>query len=189
MADDRLTKALHNLSQALDTEGIDWAIAGAIAANFYRDQVRTTMDLDVLLSLTDKTLSVVVDALQTHGWRSVEVIDDWLLRAEHPDAGRVDILVSGTAYETEAITRAQQVALDNDHVYQTLAIEDVLILKLIADRFQDNADVESILATDPDLDWQYMSKWIDEFELSERFQRIENAALARGLLSKKIKRG
>ena len=43
--------ALRDLSDALDHVGIDWAVAGAVAANNYRDATRTTTDLDVMLAL------------------------------------------------------------------------------------------------------------------------------------------
>lgn len=180
--------AIRDLVATLDPTGISWAVAGAVAANHYRDKVRVTMDLDVLLSLTDSSVDVVIDALQKEHWSAVELMENWLIRARHPVAGLLDILVSGTEYETGAIARAQHVRLDSDHTYRTLAVEDVLILKLIANRFQDDADVESILLTNPELDWDYMSRWFEEFGLEQRFERIEDAAIAGGRLTDKISR-
>ena len=100
----------------------------------------------------------------------------------------MDVLVTNTDYEREAISRAQTIDLGDSNRCKTLAVEDVLLLKLIADRFQDNADVESILATQPKIDWDYMSKWMEEFDLDERLRRIENAAIAAGRVSTKIDR-
>ena len=88
---------------------------------------------------------MVTDILKQHGWTSINVVDDWLVRAEMSDGERLDVLVSTTEYENGAISRAQDIDLGVAHACKTLAIEDVLISKLIADRFQDNADVESIL--------------------------------------------
>ena len=178
--------ALCALCDALDSEGIDWAVAGAVAANNYRDQIRTTTDLDVILSLTDQNVQNVLDALHHYGWDSIEVVEDWLLRAQHPVTGRLDVLVSQTEYEKGALDRAQTVTLDERHTCKTLTIEDVLILKLIANRYRDNDDVESILVTRPNLDWDYMSRWINEFGLQKRLQRIENAALTSGRMTQEI---
>ena len=178
--------ALCALCDALDSEGIDWAVAGAVAANNYRDQIRTTTDLDVILSLTDQNVQNVLDALHHYGWDSIEVVEDWLLRAQHPVTGRLDVLVSQTEYEKGALDRAQTVTLDERHTCKTLTIEDVLILKLIANRYRDNDDVESILVTRPNLDWAYMSRWIHEFGLQKRLQRIENAALTSGRMTQEI---
>lgn len=44
-----------------------------------------------------------------------------------------------------------------------LAVEGVVILKLIADRTQDAADVESINVAQPDFDQDYMVRWFEEF--------------------------
>ncbi len=154
-ADERYTSALRDLSDALDPQGIDWAVTGAVAANKY--QIPTTTDLDVILTLADNDIEDVQDALRQRGW-STEVVADFLLRAQHPVGGRVDVLVTETDYEAGAIARAHQVSLDEHLAFRTLAVEDVVILKLIADRFQDNADVESIIAAKPDFDWDYMAR-------------------------------
>ena len=168
--------------------GIPWAVAGAVAANHYRDETRSTTDLDVVLSLSSQSIDVVTHALEKEGWKTVEVIENWFIRAEHPDNGRLDVLVSQTEYEDAAVNGAVRATLDQEIAYRTLAIEDVLILKLIADRFRDQADVESILVTEPSLDWQYLERWIEEFDLHERLRRIEDSAISDGRLTRKLSR-
>ncbi|MCY4128856.1 MAG: hypothetical protein OXG15_06390 [Gammaproteobacteria bacterium] len=113
------------------------------------------MDLDVIPSLTDRKVDALLEALRQRYWTSRNVITDWLIRAEHRIVGSSDLLVTGTEYDVGAISRAPQVVLDEDHVYKTLAVEDVLIFKIIVDRFQDKEDVESIPVRRPELDWIY----------------------------------
>jgi hypothetical protein len=48
-----------------------------------------------------------------------------------------------------------------------LTIEDVLIHKVLADRARDRADVDSILATDPELDHEYIDHWMQQWEITE----------------------
>ena len=182
------SNTLTNLAVALDREGVDWAVTGAVAANYYRDQVRTSSDLDILLTVGDKDLREIADALRNHEWVSVNEIMDGLLRAEHPVFGRLDVLLAATDYEVGAINRARQEELEPNLTCKTLAIEDVLITNLMAYRFSNNADVESILFRKPELDWDYLSYWIEEFDLGERLQRVEDAAIAGGRLSEKISR-
>lgn len=43
--------ALNDLAETLGANIADWAVAGAVAANNYRDETRTTTDIDVLLAL------------------------------------------------------------------------------------------------------------------------------------------
>ncbi len=181
-------KALQALSDTLAPRGIDWAVAGAVAANNYRDETRTTNDLDVLISLSGNDLADVQAALHERGWTTTGAADGFLLRMQHAAAGRIDMMVSGTDYETGAIARAHRVDYDEHLSFRTLAVEDVVILKLIANRWRDNADVESILVARPDFDREYMARWFEEFDLDERFKRIENEAMARGLLSRRPSR-
>ena len=103
-------RALRDLSDALDRGGIQWAVAGAVAANNYRDETRTTSGLDVLRALSG------VDIAEVQDWR-------------------------------------------------------------------DHADIESILVAEPDFDREYMARWFEEFDLDERFRRIEATAKERDLLS------
>ena len=183
--------ALRDLSDALDHEGIDWAVAGAVAANNYRDAALTTAVLDVMLALAGNDISDVQDAFHQRGWTTIAVAKDFLLRVEHPQAGRLDLMVSGTDYETGAIARAHQVDYDERLSFKMLAVEDVVILKLIADRMQDGADIESILVAQPHFDHEYMARWFEEFvhlNLGERFKGIEANAVERGLLRKRTVR-
>ena len=77
--------AIRNLNSAFEPEGIQWAVAGAVAANLYRDQVRSTSGLVVMLTLVDQRIETVTAALNKNGWTSIGVLDDWLLRAETSD--------------------------------------------------------------------------------------------------------
>ena len=178
---------MRDLADALDGRGIDWAVAGAVAANNYRDETRTTTDLDVMVALAGNDLAEVEDALHQCGWITTAVAEDFLLRVEHAVAGRLDLMVSGTDYETGAIARAHKVRYDEHLAFKVLAVEDVVILKLIADRLRDGADVESILVARPDFDREYMERWFEEFgdlNLRERLRRIKTNAMERGLLRK-----
>ena len=139
----------------------------------------------MLLALTGKDISFVERALRQRGWATVAVAGDFLLRLSHPDAGRLDVMVSGTDYETGAIKRAHRVDHDDRLSFRTLAVEDVVILKLIADRPQDEADVVSIILAKPDLDEAYMAHWFDEFDhldIGGRYERHLANVKQRGLL-------
>lgn len=182
-ASEQFRDIIRELAASLDPGCISWAVTGAVAANRYRDQVRTTADLDVLLAVAEKGIEDVADVLKDHGWTTLDVIDGWLLRANHPQKGRLDLSVAQTEYEKGAIARSEQVTVEHEYTYKTLAIEDVLILKLVANRLQDDADIESILFTQPTLDWSYMSKWMEVFDLEDRLNRIVDRAVSDGALN------
>lgn len=172
MENNEFNREIQGLAQTFNTKGVQWAVAGAVAANHYRGEVRATSDLDILIALAGQDINDIALALENNGWESIRIIENWLIRAHHIKWGRLDVLASTTDYESVALNRSIIVEVDS-FTYQTLAIEDVLILKLIANRFRDAADIESILATKPDLDQDYMNNWLDEFDLRDRLNKIK----------------
>ena len=95
----------------------------------------------------------------------------WLLRVAHPRYGVLDVIASETDYQRAALGRAK-VTMFGDIAPRALAVEDVLIHKLIVDRYKDEADVDDILRTHPVLDEDYLGKWLDEWGVRERYERI-----------------
>ena len=77
----------------------------------------------------------------------------------------------GTAYQRVAIDRAVSEQVDGT-VILVLTPKDVIVHKLIAGRFQDLADIESILATSIDLDLDYLVKWADVWEVQGLWERL-----------------
>ena len=160
--------------------GTPWAIVGAHAANFYRRDIRTTLDVDVLVSLGTKQMTVVADAMVAEGWRIKRTMPEgWLLRVEHPTFGPADIIAAGVEYQDIALARAQDRTFPGATA-KVLAVEDVLIHKLIANRAQDEADVVSILAANPDLDLEYLDLWIEFWEVADRYRRCQAEITSRG---------
>ena len=150
----------------------DWAVVGGHAANLYRAEARFTVDTDVLVSLGRRSMEDVAKTMAEAGWvvRSMPK-GGWLLRVSHPLLGAVDVIASETEYQEHALARARVTGFDGVEL-RALSVEDVLIHKLIAARFKDEADVEDILRTDPDFDEEYLTKWIDEWGVRDRYERV-----------------
>lgn len=161
--------------------GIHWALFGALAANLYRAETRLTQDVDLLLADTGPGIEALEAALRSAGWQVRRAIPDGtLLRARHPDLGDVDLVVAQTPYQDEALARTREQALRDGSRVRVLAIEDVILHKLIAGRARDVADVESILDATLPLDESYLSRWAAEWEVAEPLRRLrEEAAIRR----------
>ena len=173
-----LTRAMIDKSLAEFLDGLfgrdpGWSVVGAHAANVYRREPRFTMDIDLLVALGAQSMQDAAAAFTEEGW-TVRTIDPegWLLRVSHPGYGHLDVIASETPYQDEALRRARIVDLDDGVSARVLSPEDVIIHKLIADRAKDDADIEDILQTEPSLDWDYLNKWFDAWELRQRFERI-----------------
>lgn len=138
------------------------------------------------MSLVDQDIAMIGDLLQAERWRSVRRAADWLLRAMDEDGNMPVVVATEAKYEEKAIARSKEEALPYGTKYKTLAVEDVLIFKLITNCFQDNANVESILRTRPSINLEYVAKWLNEFEVWDRLKRIERIAINDGRLDSGI---
>jgi hypothetical protein len=150
---------LASIAEIFDGLGIAWTLVGALAANQYRATPRFTTDLDALAEHDDR----LVDRLRTAGY-DVDVVADegerpHLLRC-HRGPESIDILLPTIEYQQTALARAR------DHV---LSPEDVIIHKLIAWRLRDRDDIRSILEAGVPLDHDYLSQWIDAWQVDDRW--------------------
>ncbi len=149
--------------------GVRWALAGALAAERYRDRARLTTDVDLVVDWHPE----LVGTIERHGF-DARVHQDagdppHLIRARaHADDRYVDFLVALTSYQQEALERA----VPNDNV---LTIEDVLVHKVIAWRPRDLDDIASILAAGHVIDRDYVRRWVEYFGFE---LRLEEAGLA-----------
>lgn len=149
---------LQPIAAVLDQIGVRWAVVGAVAALRYRSEPRLTTDLDLLV--------------ESHPGLAQAFRDDGFQVEEYADTGepphlllirgkgvRVDLLIVTVEY--------QQVALDRSRD-GIIAVEDVIVHKLIAWRTRDQDDVLSILRADPHLDAQYIEHWAHEWGVVDR---------------------
>ena len=76
---------------------------------------------------------------------------------------KVDFIFSFSAYEKQAIERANNVKFGKTAV-KFASLEDVVIHKIVAGRARDIEDVKSILLKNEVYDGEYVSKWLREFD-------------------------
>ena len=139
---------------------VDWALVGALAANRYRATPRFTTDLDTLA----RYHVALVDNLRRAGYEVTVFADEGesphLIRC-HQGPQSIDVLIPVVEYQAIALARAV------DHV---LAVEDVIIHKLIAWRARDRDDIRSIFEAGVAVDLDYLKRWIAEWELADRWR-------------------
>lgn len=166
-------KALIALGTALDALGVYWALAGGLAANRYRPMPRTTEDIDLVVAGDQSTRERITAALQEGGW-SIRFMDSdgELLRLDHDEYGLADLIVAGTEYQLQALNRARREPLAGTFAASVLQAEDVIVHKLIANRYQDLADIEAILAAGTALDEPYIERWAAFWEVSEVWRKL-----------------
>ncbi|MBN1831204.1 MAG: nucleotidyltransferase [Deltaproteobacteria bacterium] len=140
---------------------------------------RMTKDIDITLGLDAESLEnflPVVDAMDLkiipEDFRSF-VKKTFVLPTRDEESGiRVDFIFSFTPYEKQAISRSKTVLLEGTEVMFASA-EDLIIHKVFAGRPRDLEDVKSIILKNPDIDKEYIKKWLTEFEKSPEKEGLE----------------
>ena len=147
-------EAAKRIGRILETEGIEYAIGGAIALGVW-GAPRATNDVDLSVFATD--FERVADAFERIG-----------LRFDRADAARgvqrigffkgvlghvpVDVFMSGHPHFFEMQRRRRRVTdVDGTHLY-FISPEDVCITKLLFGRDKDIADLERLFAAQRSLD-------------------------------------
>lgn len=159
---------LSALGAALDEAGIGYMVVGGQAV-LVRGEPRLTADIDVTLAAgpeaVPRLLGVLVD-LRMHPLPSdplafakqtmvVPAVDD-------ASGVRIDLILSWTPFEAQAIGRAEPVTVDG-HTYRVATAEDLVVMKVLAGRPRDLEDVAGVLVRHPDLDTGYVERWLRAF--------------------------
>jgi len=126
--------------------GIPWAVVGGVATRAYMPE-RATKDLDILVRHQDG--DEVQARLGVAGFKIVSqlAVPGFLVRA--PDGAEVDVILGSYLWLSEALAHVQH----DPAGYPVLDLPYLVIMKLIASRVQDTADLSRMLglASDADL--------------------------------------
>jgi hypothetical protein len=162
---------LSKIGLCLDNQSLPYMIIGGQAVLLYGEP-RLTRDIDITLGVDIKGLDRLLNAIQELSLKPLPPDIDGFVREtmvlptlDENTGIRVDFIFSYTPYETNAIKRANTVAI----LGQKLAFaspEDLVIHKIFAGRPRDLEDVRIILIKNPDIDNLYIRKWLKEFDES-----------------------
>jgi len=144
----RVSLALEAVARAAQRLKVPWYLFGAQAVALY-GVPRTTADVDVTL-LCDADVGVVLDALRQSGIEPL--VDDVafiqrarVIPARHPASGwRLDVVLGGPGLEQQIAAEAVEMQIEKARV-PVLRLEHLLVLKVLAQRPQDLADVARLL--------------------------------------------
>jgi len=133
---------------------------------------RFTKDLDFKVKITEDQWTQLKEELEKAPWItnlriqfcSEPKIPD--LIQFHWNNYAVDLLVANVEYQEQVIQRAQQHPLYELEV-PVVAPEDLIILKLIANRPQDRVDIGLLLKKFAHLDMAYIRSWCQVWEVEE----------------------
>ena len=179
-----LAAALQDLMEWLRGEGISGAVIGGVAASIL-GKPRLTRDVDAVILADDAGWDHVLDSSAAYGL--APRVDDALdfarrtriLLLRHVATGvDLDISLGALPFEREAVERSMLVDVGSVQI-QLATAEDVIVMKALARRPRDIADIEGILDVRSDLDLVHIRRWLREFssvlempEIQEDFERL-----------------
>lgn len=165
---------LAELGPLLDSLGIAYALIGGHAVNVWLEP-RFTADVDLTVEVDSEDLERLEQALQVAGF-ALEVSlgaspsGPDFVRFRSTD-GRVvlELQAAKTSFQFEVIRRAT-------HANKGLRVatpEDLIVLKLIANRPKDQIDLFGLAAL-PSIDWDHVERWAREWNLTEELRRLRS---------------
>jgi len=168
---DPVRAALAAIVRSLNEHGAPYMVIGGVAIGQLTEP-RATRDVDISLWLDDDAkLPRLLDILARHGLtprvaKAIEfaTANRILLLIHTASRVGVDVALAVTPYEEEAIRNAHSV----DYEEHGLALplprpEDLVVMKAVAHRDQDLADIAKVLAFFPELDVSYVRRRAREF--------------------------
>ena len=157
--------ALQHIISQFDNQGV---IIGGIAASLL-GQPRFTADLDAVIFLGTNDLLRLIEIADQEGMvgriADAEVFarKNRVLLLQHESSGiKIDISLGILPFEAEMIERGQEISVANIQL-RLPTPEDLIIMKAVAHRSKDLADIQAIAASHPNLDKERICFWVEQF--------------------------
>ena len=182
--DSPVVDALRDLALALSELGCPWYLFGAQAALLYGSS-RLTADVDATVLLENRSTRELTEVLTRHGFSLRITDDDFVARTRvvpvvHGSSGLpADLVLGGPGLEELFAGRCVQQHL-LDVLVPVARPEDIVVMKVLADREKDRLDVQAILAARlPELDLgliretlALLEQALDQSDLTPAFERL-----------------
>jgi len=166
MNDNPLVQSLKEICLFLDNIGIEYMLVGGLAVGIWGEP-RATVDIDFLVSIKADDSDLLRQKVK-ESERFIFIHDRPLifgkisfLRATLKSNADIsaDFLFADDDFKNEALRRKETLQI-SDFSVNVSAPEDLIILKLLSGREQDNLDAKKIFEIQKKrLDREYMQKW------------------------------
>lgn len=142
---------------------------------------RFTADVDVTAGASASEMARLRRGLEAAGFRverehgaTLPSGPDFLRFTSADRSLLLEVQAAKTPFQREVIERA----VASPSGLRVATVEDLLVLKLIADRPKDQGDLDG-LARRPGIDWAYVERWANEWGVEARLRALR-VATSRG---------
>ena len=185
-----LLAAIHAASDWLRSAGVPYAVVGGVAASLHGTP-RVTKDVDLVALAEENTWSTLIESARLQGIepRIKEPLDfarttRVLLLVHKPSEIEIDVSFGMLPFEHEIIDRAEKRQVKRVS-FPLATAEDIVVMKALALRPRDIADIEGIVDAVPDLDLARVRAIVSR--LSQALEGIDHLSELDALLKRKRK--
>jgi predicted nucleotidyltransferase len=179
-----LLKAIAASTAWLEQAGIPAAVIGGVAASLL-GRPRVTKDVDLIALAEDSDVARLLLTGREHGFEprvadalAFAKVSRVLLLKHEPSNIEIDLALAGLAFEREVIARAVERSVRGVS-FRVATAEDIVVMKAIAMRPRDLADIEAILDAGQPLDLERIRGLLKSFtealetdDFSAEFERL-----------------
>ena len=156
-----LQQTLADTTNLLTSAGLQHALIGGLAASI-RGRTRVTEDVDLVVHCDLDDAMTLLQSLDAFALEPLfpaaeEVVRrSYILPLRHQRTGvPIDLAIGVSGFEQQVVQRATAVTIESMQIHVATA-EDLLLMKVLAGRPQDDQDIKGILqAQAAKLDWEY----------------------------------
>lgn len=163
-----LLSALKDLTDWFKKDHVRGIVIGGVAASFL-GRPRVTRDIDAVVMLDNDLWNEFFSRSKEYGFhpRIEEALtfaqkNRVLLLNHQPSGIDIDVSFGALPFEDESVNRSIQVRIGSISIPLPTP-EDLIVMKAIAHRPVDMADIQGILDAHPDLNLQRIRQWVREF--------------------------
>ena len=176
-----LTAALNDIVDVLEALHVPYVVMGGIAVRVHGIP-RPTHDVDFTIALPRPSLPVFFDHATQKGFTVPEVYESgWVdqvagmplvkLRMYLETHGvDIDIFLAESKYQQSLLSRRQTHDYEGRNI-NFVSPEDLILLKLIANRPRDLSDIADVFFVQGQLDEAYLRKWADELGVLTQLEK------------------
>lgn len=163
-----LTEGLKSVAAWLDAFEIPWMVIGGVAVAL-TGRPRATVDADVTVLVEDSELEHLISAASDHGIEprvtdalSFALENRVLLMRHNASGASIDVSLGMLPFEVEALDRALRTDIGGFCI-NVASADDLVIMKAIAGRDKDWADIEGIISLCKNLDLDRIRRGVRDF--------------------------
>lgn len=162
---DHLRETIADLMRWIEAERLEATVIGGVAAGL-QGQPRLTEDVDAVV--VDADADTLLTSGKHHGFepRVADALEfsrrTRVLLMRHRSGVDVDLSLGALPFEREMVERTQTIDTGGLQI-RVATPEDLIIMKALARRPQDIADIAGIIDVQADLDVDRIRRWVREF--------------------------